>query len=141
MDDRGVRELAEAMLKYRDPETKLWYQVVDQGNREGNYLEASVSSMCAYAFAKGCNLGYLPEKFGEAARESFEGILEHLVTRDEQGHLYLEHVCSVSGLGGDPYRDGSFEYYIGEPQRRNDFKGYGPFLLAAIEIERAKAKK
>jgi unsaturated rhamnogalacturonyl hydrolase len=134
-------ELAEAMLKYRDPETKLWYQVVDQGNREGNYLEASVSSMCAYAFAKGCNLGYLPEKFGEAARESFEGILKHLVTKDEQGHLYLEHVCSVSGLGGNPYRDGSFEYYVGEPQRRNDFKGYGPFLLAAIEIERAKAKR
>jgi len=134
-------ELAESMVRYRDPATKLWYQVVDQGARQGNYLEASVSTMCTYAFAKGANRGYLPAKFKGIAQESFDGIVKHLVTVDKDGHIYLEHVCSVSGLGGHPYRDGSFEYYIGEPQRTNDFKGYGPFLMAAIEIERGKAGK
>jgi len=38
-------------------------------------------------------------------------------------------------LGGSPYRDGSFEYYISEPQRDNDPKAVGPFILAALEFE------
>jgi unsaturated rhamnogalacturonyl hydrolase len=49
--------------------------------------------------------------------------------------INLNNVCSVGGLGGNPYRDGSFEYYISEPKRTNDFKGYGAFMLAAIELE------
>jgi unsaturated rhamnogalacturonyl hydrolase len=38
-------------------------------------------------------------------------------------------------LGGNPYRDGSFEYYISEPIRIDDLKGVGPFIQASIEIE------
>jgi unsaturated rhamnogalacturonyl hydrolase len=144
--DRGwmigmFQELAESLVKYRDPETRLWYQVVDQGGRAGNYLEASASSMFVYAFAKGKNRGYLPERYGAIAQESFDGILKRLVTVDNAGHIELNHVCMVSGLGGNPYRDGSYEYYVGEPQRTNDFKGYGPFLLGAIELERGKAQR
>ena len=62
-------------------------------------------------------------------------MLKTFVTTDADGTINLHHVCSVAGLGGTPYRDGSYEYYVGEPQRTNDFKGYGPFLLAAIELE------
>jgi unsaturated rhamnogalacturonyl hydrolase len=58
-----------------------------------------------------------------------------LVTIDSGGTIFLHDVCRVAGLGGNPYRDGSYEYYVGEPRRTNDFKGYGPFLLAAIEIQ------
>ena len=67
--------------------------------------------------------------------------LKILVTADSQGLIYLNNVCSVGGLGGNPYRDGSFEYYISEPRRINDFKGYGPFILAAIEIEKGDNNK
>jgi unsaturated rhamnogalacturonyl hydrolase len=131
-----LNTLAVNMLKQRDEKTKLWYQVVDKPNEKGNYLEASVSSMIAYTFAKGANCGYLPVEFRTRAEETWRGILEHLVSIDTSGIVHLDHVCSVSGLGGTPYRDGSVAYYVGEPQRTDDFKGYGPFLLVAIELEK-----
>lgn len=33
---------------------------------------------------------------------------------NSDGTLTLTRCCQVGGLGGNPYRDGSFEYYIGE---------------------------
>jgi unsaturated rhamnogalacturonyl hydrolase len=41
----------------------------------------------------------------------------------------------VGGLGGKPYRDGSYEYYLTEPLRKNDLKGVGPFIMASVEME------
>jgi unsaturated rhamnogalacturonyl hydrolase len=41
----------------------------------------------------------------------------------------------VSGLGGNPYRDGSFAYYMSEPVIVNDPKGIGAFINAANEME------
>jgi valyl-tRNA synthetase len=41
-----------------------------------------------------------------------------------------------AGLGGNPYRDGSFEYYVHERIVTNDRKGIGPFLMASVELER-----
>lgn len=130
--------LAEALLAFQDGATGLWYQVVDQGSREGNYLEASVSSMLAYAFLKGSRLGALePGRFLPAARRAYEGCCERFLRRDEGGGIHLEGICAVAGLGGSPYRDGSFEYYAGEPLRTDDFKGVGPFVLASAEYGRA----
>jgi unsaturated rhamnogalacturonyl hydrolase len=127
--------LAEAVVKYQDAESGLWYQIVDLAGREGNYLEASASAMFSYTLAKGVRMGYLDAKFLPLARKAFDGLLRELVTVDEKGAVSLHDVVSVGGLGGNPYRDGSFEYYISEPKRTNDFKGYGPMLLAAIELE------
>lgn len=134
------KNLSRSLINYRDEKTKLWYQIVDQGGREGNYIEASSSAMYTYALAKGANKGYLEKKYFDTAVESFNGILKHLVTYDDEGHFYLNNIASVGGLGGNPYRDGSFEYYISEPKRTNDFKGYGPFLLSAIEIQRGESQ-
>ena len=131
-----LQNLSESLLKYKDEKTGLWYQVVDQGDRKGNYIEASSSSMYGYVFAKGADKGYLNKKFYEIAREAFNNILKNLVTYDDEGHFYLNNIASVGGLGGNPYRDGSFEYYIDEPKRSNDFKGYGPFMMLATELER-----
>ena len=52
-----------ALLKYQHPETGMWYQIVDQGGRQGNYLESSVTCMLSYAFAKGVRMGLLPAEF------------------------------------------------------------------------------
>jgi unsaturated rhamnogalacturonyl hydrolase len=131
-----LRDVSAATLKFRDQKTHLWYQVLDQGAREGNYLEASASCMFTYAFAKGAHKGYLEKKYLAAAKESFQGIIKNFVSVDAKGFVDLLHTCQGAGLGGNPYRDGSYEYYIGERQRTNDMKGYGPFLLAAIELEK-----
>jgi unsaturated rhamnogalacturonyl hydrolase len=136
-----LRELCATLLKFRDEKTSLWYQVVDQGQREGNYLESSASCMFAYAFAKGANKGHLDRKFIDAAEQTFEGLIERQVTIEGSGLVDLQGTCRGAGLGGNPYRDGSFEYYISEPQRTNDMKGIGSFLLAAIELEKGRVTR
>jgi unsaturated rhamnogalacturonyl hydrolase len=127
--------LAEAVAKVQDQASGLWYQILDQPERAGNYLEASASCMFTYAIAKAVRKAYLPTDWMAVARRGYEGILRDLITVDARGLVTLERVCSVAGLGGDPYRDGSFEYYVSEPVRANDYKGVGPFILASLEIE------
>lgn len=125
-----------ALAKVQDRETGLWYQVVDQGGREGNYLEASASCMYIYSIAKAVGKGYIDEKNIEMAKKAYAGVLEKFIEVDDQGLVNLHGTCSVAGLGGNPYRNGSFEYYISEPVVKNDPKGVGAFILAAAEIEK-----
>ncbi len=127
--------LAEAVTKVQDPSTGLWYQVLDQGAREGNYLESSASCMFVYTIAKAVRKAYLPADYLAVAGRGYRGIVKHFITIDAQGQVNLERTCSVAGLGGDPYRDGSYEYYVSEPTATNDLKGVGAFILAAAEIE------
>ena len=132
-----LQNVSDALLKVRDTKSGLWYQVLDKGNKEGNYLEASCATMFTYAFAKGANKGYLNKKYLEIAKESFNSILKYHVVINDNGFIDLLHTCRGAGLGGNPYRDGTFEYYISEPQRTNDFKGYGPLIMSAVELEKA----
>lgn len=131
-----LKNTSKSLLTVRDKKTKLWYQILDKGNDKRNYTEASASLMFIYAFAKGVNEGYLDSKYLSAAKESFNGVIENLLSKEKNGLFNLEKVCKVSGLGGNPYRDGSLEYYFSEPVRTNDFKGYGPFILASLELEK-----
>jgi unsaturated rhamnogalacturonyl hydrolase len=124
-----------ALSAVQDRSTGLWYQVLDQGSRQGNYLEASASCMFVYAMAKGSRKGYLDSQYLDVAQRGYEGVLERLVDVDDQGLVNLNRICSVAGLGEEPYRDGSFEYYISEEIVTNDYKGVGPFILASVEME------
>ena len=130
-----LQDLSSSVLKYKDSKTNLWYQVIDQGSRDGNYLEATASSMFMYVFAKGAAKGYLDKKYFKISEEVYHGIINNLIIEDADGMPSLMQCCSVGGLGGNPYRDGSFEYYVNEPVRKNDFKGLGPFILGALQIE------
>lgn len=136
-----LAHLSESLLNYRDDKTGLWYQVVDQGSREGNYIEASGSLMFIYTFAKASNKGLLDESYYDIALECFRSVLTNLISFDNDNNFYVNNIVLVGGLGGNPYRDGSFEYYISEPIRPNDFKGYGPFLLSSVELYRGKSNK
>lgn len=124
-----------ALAKYQD-KSGLWYQVTDKGGAEGNYLEASGSSMFAYAFAKGANKGYLPAKYKSLANKAFDGLTKQLIRVDADGGITLTQACQVAGLGGNPYRDGSYTYYVNEKKKDNDPKATGPFILAAVELNR-----
>jgi len=123
------------LVKFQDSETGLWYQVMDQGKKSGNYLEASASSMFVYAMAKGVRRHILGQEYVAVARKAHEGILRHLVVTDPEGSVHLTQICKVAGLGGKPYRDGSYTYYVNEPRVSDDLKGVGPFILASLEIE------
>lgn len=124
----------EALVKVQDKETGLWFQVLDMGGKEGNYIEGSGSAMFTYAFAKGARKGYLPEKYLDIAGEAFDDIIRVLVIEDEDGYPVLTDVCGGAGLGGDPYREGDYEYYIHERKVNNDQKGVAPLILAGIEL-------
>ena len=130
-----LNEISVAVAKYQDP-SGLWYQVTDSGSKEGNYLEASGSEMFVYAFAKGVNKGYLPKKYKALAIKGFDGITKRLITVDPDGEIHITQVCASAGLGGTPYRDGSFEYYIREKIKVDNSHGLGPFILAALELEK-----
>ncbi|MBR1831900.1 MAG: glycoside hydrolase family 88 protein [Ruminiclostridium sp.] len=132
------REVIAGIEQYADPETGMYWQVVDQGGREGNYLETSGSSMIAYAMMKGARLGVLDKKYAEQGRKTFDGICEKYLKFGENGELNLGGICLMAGLGPDEdrRRDGSFEYYISEPVVENDAKGVAPFVLCYTEVKR-----
>ncbi len=134
-----LEKFASAVIKFRDKDNHAWHQIVDQGLSNGNYAEASASSMFVYTLAKGANRGYIDRTYYKFAEDAFQGITKNLVSVDKDGFIDLHDICQGAGLGGSPYRDGSFRYYVSVPRATNDPKGIGAFLLAAMEIEKGLA--
>jgi unsaturated rhamnogalacturonyl hydrolase len=134
-------KMAQAVAKYQDKNTGLWFQVMDQSERKGNYLESSASSMFTYFLVKGATRGYIDKKYLSNAEKGYKGILGRFIKTDDQGLVSITDVCAVAGLGGNPYRDGSFEYYVNETKRDNDPKAVGPFIMMALEFEELDKKK
>ncbi len=130
-----INKVAVGIKKYQDKTSGVWYQVVDQGTRKGNYLESTASCMFVYFLYKGVREGYLDKSYLSTANRGYDGILKTFIRENPDGTISLTHCCAVAGLGGDPYRDGSYEYYIGERIRDNDPKGIGPFIWASMENE------
>ena len=125
----------DALLAYQTKDG-MWYQVIDKAQERENYLETSCTLMFAYSLLKTLRLGLSTDTaYKDAALSAIEGVKKMYLRKDEQGHLHLGGICSVAGLGGNPYRDGSFHYYICEPVVEDDFKGVGPFILASLEAE------
>ncbi|MDR4954342.1 glycoside hydrolase family 88 protein [Chryseobacterium sp. ES2] len=131
-----LKSYCDAVIKVQDSKTGLWYQVLDKGGEKGNYLEATGSSMFVYTMIKSVNKGYLPKSYKASAKKGYDGIIKNLITVDENGVVSLNKCCAVAGLGGTPYRSGSYEYYVNEEVRSNDPKGTGPFILASLEFEK-----
>ena len=94
--------------------------------------------MFTYSVFKGVRKGYLDREYLTTANKAYDGLINHFIKVDEDGLVKLTNICGVAGLGGDPYRDGSYEYYIGEVIRENDPKGVGPFIMASLEYEKIK---
>ena len=116
----------------QDKDYSAWYQVLDEGPRTRNYLETSCTAMFAYTFVKGALNGWLPEEFLNYGKEAYEGLNKHFVRQNPDGTISLTRVCAVAGLGGNPYRSGSFDYYVGEVIRENDPKGVGPYIMLSL---------
>lgn len=129
-----TREAA-AIEKFQDAKSGVWWDILDLGGKEKNYLESSASAMFVYALARGVREGYLPDKYMKVATRGWEGIKKEFIKTNSEGHTDWHGTVSVSGLGGNPYRDGSYEYYMSEKLRTNDAKGLGPAIKAALEME------
>ena len=140
----------DAIVKWQDKESGVWYQVMDSPTREGNYLESTCSSMFAYVLLKAARKGYVGEEYRKAGICAYEGIIKHFIRLNNDKTISLTQCCSVAGLGPglskkvlkaapnvkeNLKRDGSYEYYLSEPIRDNDAKGVGPFIWASLEME------
>jgi len=154
-------EALNGLINYMDKDSKMFYQLIDLGNKEilvpelylrqlknskyrisggeytdkyiKNYLESSGSSMIAYTLMKAARLGYIENAKFNLGKEIFEGIYKHSYKNNE-----LNDICITAGLGpsNKDYRDGSNAYYLAEPVGSNDAKGVGPFLMAYLEYKR-----
>ena len=135
-------DLIDALIKFKDEDTDMFYQILDgdssltatkNGETRRNYLEASGSSMVAYALQKGARLGYLTNgtyDYRKEGRETFEGIYNHSLDTNKN---ILYDICIQAGLDNKT-KDGSVFYYLGEKVNdKNEAKGTGPFILAFIE--------
>ena len=133
------RKTIEGLEQYIDPEKHMFWQVVDQMGREGNYVETSGSAMIAYAMMKGARLGFVDRRFAAVGEKIFNGICREYLTETD-GELNLGGICLMAGLGPEdkPHRDGTYDYYISEPVVENDAKGTGPFVMAYTEIKMLK---
>ena len=117
-------DLVDALLKFRDEKTGMWYQVVDKGDLEGNWIETSCSCLFLYAICLAAELGEIDkEKIRPTVAHSFKGITDSL-TKGEDGYIGVGGVCIGTGIN-----DGSFEHYIERPTVENDLHGAGAFLL------------
>lgn len=129
-----LNRFAKAVVSVQDAKTGLWYDVPNKPKEPKNYVEASASSMIVYTLAKAVRKGYLPASYLVYATKGYNGILKQFI-KTENGQTNLYGTVAVSGLGGNPYRDGSFGYYMSEPVIVNDPKGMGAFINAANEME------
>ena len=135
-----LKDAAEAMVRFQDPDTGMFWQVIDKPGIPGNYLETSGTALFAYAMLKGVRLGYLPKRFAAYGKKAFYGTCDKYLGVSADGKLQLSGICLVAGLGGASHRDGSLEYYFSEPVVENDAKGVGPLLLAYTEVLAAKTE-
>ena len=131
-----LNRVMESLLQVQDKKTHLWYQVPDRPGEEGNYLESTCSAMYCYAMAKGVRLGLLDKKYKKEAVAVMKGLRRYKIVTNEDGTLSLIDCCAVAGLGGNPYRDGTYSYYVHERIRKDDPKGVAPLIMAAIELSK-----
>ncbi len=146
----------EAILKWQDKQSGVWYQVMDAPGREGNYLESTCSAMFTYVLLKAYRKGYVGTKYRDAGIRAYRGIINNFIRVHDDKTISLTRCCAVAGLGPaatpevesalkkvnpkgtvkeNKRRDGSYAYYLSEEIRDNDAKGLGPFIWASLEME------
>jgi len=133
-----LQTICEELPEWAEHDSGVWYQVLDQPGREGNYLEATCSAMFSYAWLKGIRLGVLGSGELGYAKDLYDKVTKQFVSENEDGTLNLDSCCAVAGLGGKTMRRGDYDYYLSEPVRSNDAKGIGPYIWASLEMERLK---
>ncbi len=116
----------EAIVKFQDPQSGLWYQVLDKGDRPDNWLEHSCSCLFVYALAKALNQGYIDEKYRVNAEKGYDGITA-MVQEAADGKLAIPEICIGTGVG-------NYQHYVERPRSTNDLHGVGAFLFACAEV-------
>ena len=121
-----LSDLLENVAKYQDSEKGLWYQVVNEPDREGNWCETSCSSLFAYSYHKAVRKGYVDRSYCAVAQKAYDGII-NIIRFEDDGMVIPEISC-----GTNVYM--TYEDYIGRPRFENDNHGTGTFVLMSSEF-------
>ena len=116
-----------ALIRYQDQESGLWYQVVDKGDQSDNWLETSGSCLFVYTIAKAVRYGIVGDEAVAAAKKGYEGLIKVLQS-DEQGRLILPEICIGTSAG-------DYESYVTRPKVKNDLHGVGALVMACVEMQ------
>lgn len=131
-----LKKIYKVLPEYQDPETGMWFQVLDCPGREGNYVESTCSAMFIYAALKGVRKGWIDPQVEDWATDLYAKFINTFIRENPDGTVSLTECCAVAGLGGKENRSGDYDYYINEKKCENDPKGIGPFIWASLEMER-----
>lgn len=133
-DDAGRSELAavqadfvRALIRYQDEESGLWYQVVDKGYMEDNWLETSCTSLFVYTIARAIKQGIVGQECLPAAQKGYRGLL-NVIEYNDKGGLVLPGICIGTSAG-------DYENYVTRPTSSNDLHGVGAFVMACVEMQ------
>lgn len=125
------KEGIKGILNYQDPDSKLFYQVIDHPEVDGNYLETSGSAMIAASIFKASRMKViLSEKYWDIGEGILGSLIDEKLIETKEG-LSLKDNCQVAGLGPTVNRrDGSISYYLSEPIICDDNKGIAALFMA-----------
>ena len=128
-----LNRLSKAVVMFQDKNQGVWWMITDKKDQAMNYPESSASAMFVYALAKSIRKGYISKTYATAVEKGYKGLINKFIVKDSIGNIHYTQAISGAGLGGNPYRDGSYAYYTSEPKRDDDLKAIGPFIQACIE--------
>ena len=118
-----VQKLLLSVCKYQSEEGR-WFQVLDKGTDEGNWLENSCSCLFTASIFKSMRLHILDRTFTDRAQKAYEAIVRSCVHRD--GMIEVGQVCVGTNVG-------NYAHYIARPVSINDLHGVGAYQLMCAE--------
>lgn len=116
-----TRDYIEALSRYQDKKSGLWYQVIDKIDDENNWTETSCSALFLCGISMAIKEGYIDAKYKEVADKAFKG-LSDAIEHDTNGDIIMPRICVGTGVG-------DYEYYLSRPTGQNDLHGMGALLL------------
>lgn len=122
--------LAKSLINFRDEKSGAWYQVVDKGYRDDNWIETSCTCLYIYGISNLVRRGLLGKEYEEYADKAYKEIIENQ-TEIKDGQLTVKNICIGTGVG-------DYEFYINRPRTQNDLHGTGAFTLMCTEYAAMK---
>lgn len=117
-----LRAVLHGVAQYQSG-TGLWHQMID---RDDSYLETSASGMFVYGIAHAINEGWIsPTTYGSIAQAGWCGLMTRVNAKGQ-----VEGTCVGTTFASDQV------YYYNRPASVKALHGYGPVLLAGVEMIR-----
>ncbi|MFB3903928.1 MAG: glycoside hydrolase family 105 protein [Acidobacteriota bacterium] len=127
-----LQKLAAGVKQTQDPESGLWYQVVDKGDRPDNWHETSGSGMFVYALNVGVEAGYLDRSYRQVAKKAWEG-LKTRVSLGADGAPVVSD--AVEGMGAQV----NYANYVNKKRLQNSPHGLCAIMMAGSEMEMSES--